>query len=248
MLRSTVCLAVFMGLSAGFSAAQTSSDKNSNQGDKQKPRVVPTATVPSNISLIEGMVVMVYDGDLISIETTDKKVYSIWLQGIDAPEAKQNFGKRSKKALADMVLEKEVKVVVHRKDALDRYIGSVYLDGQDVNLKQLENGMAWYLKANGYQQPAEERKRYAQAELKARADKMGLWDDDTPTAPWDFRDGKKTGNAPPVDTVEAATAPAAGSSRTDASGRTYILGPRGGCYYLSASGKKNYVDKSYCNK
>lgn len=247
MLRSTVCLALFIGLMAGFSAAQTSSDKNSDKTDKQKPRVVPTATVPSNISLIEGTVVMIYDGDLISIETKEKKVYSIWLQGIDAPEAKQNFGKRSKKALADMVLDKDVKVVVHRKDSSDRYIGSVYLDGQDVSLKQLEIGMAWYLKANGYQQPAEERKRYAQAELKARADKTGLWDDEMPTAPWDFRNGKKTeSNTPPADTVEAATAPAAG--KTDASGRTYMLGPRGGCYYLSASGKKNYVDKSYCNK
>ncbi len=250
MLSNVACLAVFLGLSAGILSAQTSSDKNSNKEDKQKPRVVASsATVPSNISLIEGTVVLVYDGDLISIETKDKKVYSIWLQGIDAPEAKQNFGKRSKKALADMILDKEVKVVVHRKDSLDRYIGSVYVDGQDVSLKQLESGMAWYLKANGYQQPAEERKRYAQAELKARAEKTGLWNDDTPTAPWDFREGKKTAsNSPLPDTVEAATLKESGSTRTDASGRTYITGPRGGCYYVSASGKKNYVDKSYCNQ
>ncbi|MBX3289566.1 MAG: hypothetical protein KF855_09495 [Acidobacteria bacterium] len=29
--------------------------------------------------------------------------------------------------------------------------------------------------------------------------------------------------------------------------RTYILGPRGGCYYLSKSGAKVYVDKKFCN-
>jgi len=29
-------------------------------------------------------------------------------------------------------------------------------------------------------------------------------------------------------------------------GRTYIKGSRGGCYYLTASGKKTYVDHSYC--
>lgn len=29
--------------------------------------------------------------------------------------------------------------------------------------------------------------------------------------------------------------------------RVYQTGSRGGCYYLSPSGKKNYVDKSYCN-
>jgi endonuclease G, mitochondrial len=33
---------------------------------------------------------------------------------------------------------------------------------------------------------------------------------------------------------------------TDKSDRTYILGSRGGCYYLNSSGKKTYVDKKYC--
>ncbi len=28
--------------------------------------------------------------------------------------------------------------------------------------------------------------------------------------------------------------------------RTYAKGPRGGCYYLNSSGKKTYVDHSYC--
>lgn len=31
------------------------------------------------------------------------------------------------------------------------------------------------------------------------------------------------------------------------SDRTYIRGPRGGCYYISASGNKVYVDRSMCN-
>lgn len=30
------------------------------------------------------------------------------------------------------------------------------------------------------------------------------------------------------------------------SGRTYLKGPRGGCYYLNAAGGKVYVDHSYC--
>lgn len=29
--------------------------------------------------------------------------------------------------------------------------------------------------------------------------------------------------------------------------RLYIRGPRGGCYYLSGSGRKVYVDRSLCN-
>ena len=37
------------------------------------------------------------------------------------------------------------------------------------------------------------------------------------------------------------------ASRASASsGRTYTRGPRGGCYYVSGSGKKVYVDRSMC--
>jgi hypothetical protein len=30
--------------------------------------------------------------------------------------------------------------------------------------------------------------------------------------------------------------------------RTYYTGSKGGCYYLTAAGKKVYVDKSYCSQ
>jgi hypothetical protein len=31
------------------------------------------------------------------------------------------------------------------------------------------------------------------------------------------------------------------------SGRTYIRGSRGGCYYINSHGNKTYVDRSLCN-
>ncbi|MBK9214533.1 MAG: nuclear transport factor 2 family protein [Chloracidobacterium sp.] len=37
------------------------------------------------------------------------------------------------------------------------------------------------------------------------------------------------------------------SSPTTAGTRVYQKGPRGGCYYISASGSKVYVDHKYCN-
>ncbi|HEY2972687.1 MAG TPA: SH3 domain-containing protein [Pyrinomonadaceae bacterium] len=36
-------------------------------------------------------------------------------------------------------------------------------------------------------------------------------------------------------------------ARTTSATRGYIRGPRGGCYYLSGSGRKVYVDRSLCN-
>ncbi len=37
------------------------------------------------------------------------------------------------------------------------------------------------------------------------------------------------------------------SGSRPSSGRSYIQGPRGGCYYYSSSGRKVYVDRSLCN-
>lgn len=36
-------------------------------------------------------------------------------------------------------------------------------------------------------------------------------------------------------------------ARPDDPSRKFILGARGGCYYLGSTGSKNYVDKSFCN-
>ncbi|MBW3519513.1 hypothetical protein [Flavobacterium sp. NKUCC04_CG] len=37
------------------------------------------------------------------------------------------------------------------------------------------------------------------------------------------------------------------AKKRSSSSRSYTRGPRGGCYYISASGKKVYVDRSLCN-
>lgn len=36
------------------------------------------------------------------------------------------------------------------------------------------------------------------------------------------------------------------TKKTDSGDRVYMMGTKGGCYYLTASGKKSYVDKKFC--
>jgi endonuclease YncB( thermonuclease family) len=213
----------------------------STQTDKQRAKIViPTSDVRSGIRLIEGKVILVYDGDTLSVQSNDGKIYSIRLQGIDAPDEKQNYFKKARNSLSDLVLGKDVKVLVYKKDLFDRYIGSVYSDGRDVGLAQVENGLAWHFKAVSYEQTAEDRKLYSAAEQKARTERSGLWEDKDPVAPWDFRGDAK------LATADAAK-PAALAN--DGTGRTYILGPRGGCYYLKETGEKVYVkNKTLCAK
>ncbi len=256
MPRKVFYLLTALCLSAVLSYSQQNSDKVSTQTNKQKVTVVvPSAALDDRLSLIEGKVTLVYDGDTLSVETRDGKVYSIWLKGVDAPESKQNYGKKSRKALAEMVEGKEVSVVVHKKGQFDRYIGNVYLNGEDIGFKQIESGMAWHFKQYSYEQTPEERKKYAQAQAAAQADRRGLWEDREPIAPWAFRNEKAEDAAkeektePEADKAEEKSTSAGGSSNDADGDRKYILGPRGGCYYVSESGRKVYVkDKSLCAK
>lgn len=57
-----------------------------------------------------------------------------------------------------------------------------------------------------------------------------------------------TSSQPAVQTAPATLAAVADTAAKPVSttGRTYLKGPRGGCYYLGSGGKKVYVDHAYC--
>ncbi len=221
--------------------------------------LVPTDIVDTKVNLIEGNVVFVHEGDIVSVAGKDGKTYSIRLRGIDAPESRQSHGEVSRKKLSYLIEGMDVTVIVHREDTNGRYIGSVLLDGQDISLTQIETGMAWHFPDSSHEQTPEESERFAKAESKARANRTGLWENQDPMPPWDHRGDKKpvlnrleTTSIPaaevPAKPVEEVNATAAATSMKPAQ-RTYILGPRGGCYYVSESGRKMYVkDKTLCIK
>jgi len=127
-------------------------------------------------------VVGVHDGDTITCVTPEKEQIKIRLDAIDAPELGQPFGQAAKKAMSDKVFGKDVLVVPKKKDRYGRTIGHVMVDGQDVNLEMLEEGMAWH-----YEQ-YDHNKRLREAEQSARAAKKGLWADEKSVPPWEFRE------------------------------------------------------------
>src|SRR5688572_17311093 len=182
MVRKLSCL---LGLVCSFAAVSYTQTLDASLADAQtSATLVPTER---QISLIEGKVISVHNGDTISVRSKERMIYTVWLQAVDAPEEKQEFGKRSRKNLEDLVHDKEVKVVVHKQDQYGRHVGTVYLRGRDVGLLQIEWGFAWHYKRFGYEQTGESRKLYSQAEAKARAERLGLWKDSQPVAPWEYR-------------------------------------------------------------
>ncbi len=139
---------------------------------------------------ITGRVVGVADGDTITVLDGDKVQHKIRLSGIDAPEKKQAFGNRSKESLSELAFDKTVNVESSKRDRYGRQIGKVLVNGQDVNLVQVERGMAWFYRQYQRDQSPDDRKLYEAAEDAAKADKRGLWRDADPVPPWEFRRNK----------------------------------------------------------
>lgn len=144
-------------------------------------------TTAAHADELTGRVVGVLDGDTINVIDKNNHQYRIRFAGIDAPEKSQAFGQVSKKSLSDLVYDKFVTVQYNESDRYGRIIGKVIYDEQDINLEQVRRGLAWHYKQYQAKQSSSDREQYANAEMSARKNQKGLWQDANPTPPWDYR-------------------------------------------------------------
>ncbi len=140
---------------------------------------------------IHGKVIAVADGDTVTVLDSESRTHKIRLAGIDAPEKSQAFGQASKQALSNRVYGKTVVIDWNKRDRYGRIIGKIIRDSQDVNLEQIKLGMAWHYKKYENEQDVEDRSLYGQAEYIAQRDRIGLWREQNPVPPWDFRKLKR---------------------------------------------------------
>jgi micrococcal nuclease len=136
-------------------------------------------------SQLKGRIIGVSDGDSVSLLDEKNVVFKIRLNGIDAPEKKQDFGNASKNFIGDLIYDKFVWVRTNGLDRYGRTIGTIYLNenmiGKSVNEMSLENGMSWHYKKY------DKNILWSNIELKAKEDKVGLWKLPNPIPPWSFR-------------------------------------------------------------
>lgn len=138
--------------------------------------VVGEATASSIAS-----VVAVLDGDTIDVEHNGTKE-RIRLNGIDAPETGQDYGRRATEFLGDLIGTQTVTIRSHGVDSHGRTIGDVVLpDGKLANHEMVKAGLAWWY----CRYSASEALRDLQIE--AREAKRGLWRDPVPIPPWVYR-------------------------------------------------------------
>lgn len=130
---------------------------------------------------IFGKVVGVTDGDTITVYLGKDEPVKVRLEGIDAPESKQDLGSASKKHLSELVFGKDVMVQVTGKDKYKRTLGFVFVDGQNVNKTMISDGLAWHYKQYNSDSALDN------AEKAARASRLGIWSMPNQIPPWDFR-------------------------------------------------------------
>jgi endonuclease YncB( thermonuclease family) len=130
---------------------------------------------------VSGKVIAVADGDTLTILTPANERLRVRLDGIDAPERRQPFGKRSGQALSDLCFGKVATVGIHGYDRYQRALGRVSCEGVPANARQVETGMAWV-----FRRYSDDPQLLALEEA-ARAGRRGVWSDLKPVPPWEYR-------------------------------------------------------------
>ena len=126
-------------------------------------------------------VVGVHDGDTVTCLDESNQQQKVRLAEIDAPEIGQDYGKVSREVLAEMVFGKTVEVTEDGKDRYGRWIGHLSSNGVDVNRQMVATGNAWHYV--DYSRDTS----LAALQSQAQSQRLGLWAQPSPVAPWDFR-------------------------------------------------------------
>lgn len=143
----------------------------------------------------------VFDGDsFIAIRTEDSEETEIRLYGIDAPEKGQEYAKQSREKLIKLIRNKKIRVEVQDTDPYGRQVGKVYVGKTYVNLEMVKSGLAWY-----YEHHAKNAKDLKKAHDKARKEKKGLWQDDSPVNPRDWRRNHDSSHKQQTNSVQQGT-------------------------------------------
>lgn len=151
---------------------------------------------PLHAGEINGKVLRVADGDTILLQTANGRRQSVRIAGIDAPEPAQPYGRESRAYLARLLARGEVRADCPKSAGGKSVVCKIWARPTDcatcdptvdVGLAQISGGMAWWQRRYALEQSEEDRGRYESEEQAARAGKRGLWADNAPVPPWDWR-------------------------------------------------------------
>lgn len=144
--------------------------------------IISCTAKPQQVDKVKGKVIGVKDGDTIDILYEGEKL-TIRFAHIDCPEKNQPYGQAAKKFVSDKCFGQEVTIEhSNQYDRNKRLIGEVITaSGENLNKSLVQQGLAWHFKKYSTNQ------EYADLEIQARKQKIGLWSEPNPIAPWEWR-------------------------------------------------------------
>lgn len=158
-------------------------------GQKTKSHKVESHSLSDTLVAFEGKVTAIKDGDTFEV-LRDGEPERIRLVDIDSPESAQPFGKAAKKYASDLCFGKTVRVEPKKKrDKYGRILATIYVDDSvNVNAELIKSGYAWRYKYS-------KNKQYGVLQHEAKQNRMGLWGDDHPVDPWQWRKEHRRNNS-----------------------------------------------------
>lgn len=127
---------------------------------------------------LTGKCVKVVDGDTLIIKC-DENRRTVEIDGVDAPELDQPWGKEVRSFVRSMVQGRQVDIEIIDGDG-DTVRARVSIDGTDLSEMLASRGLAWVPEDGADEELAE-------LSAKARDLPCGLWMDPEPEPPWEFR-------------------------------------------------------------
>lgn len=143
--------------------------------DFRKGKASPTPQV--EVAADEVLCERVLDGDTFKSDGTHVRLW-----GIDAPEKGQPYADEARARLKELIEGKAVRLEWKDRDQHSREVAIVYAGSTNINLQMVKEGLAWH-----YEYFAPDAEDLAAAEKAARKSRKGLWADDEPVNPYEFR-------------------------------------------------------------
>lgn len=141
--------------------------------ERQKINNSSYSLTPSIASIQNPTVIEVTDGDTLKLSTG--KTFRLY--GINAPEIKEPYFKEAKMFTQNLVLNKEISFEQeenYKEDKFGRILGYVFIDGINLNLELVRNGLARVVL---YEKRAKIKYQdeLVEAEKEAKEKRLGVW-------------------------------------------------------------------------
>jgi micrococcal nuclease len=132
---------------------------------------------------LKAKVIGIKDGDTVVVLDSLNNQITLRLAEVDCPEKRQPFGTKAKHFTSDQIYLKTIKYVVTDTDRYGRNIAMIYYDTDNkyISAEIIKAGMGWHYKRYSTS------KELALLEENAKKDKIGLWVDNNPIEPSEWR-------------------------------------------------------------